>query len=179
MKKLIPLFSGLLILLAGCAFRPLKPGIGYVMTPDGFVAGFKQSENPQAGSKQKYKRITVDPAGNHKTDEFETELGPAQKDTAREVAAKLSSLKGVVWVGVFVFLFGAASLFYPPLKLIVGSTTTSLVACAAGVCLIVLPSMIAGNEGLIFAIAGGGVLLYWFSHRHGQLRGTVENLTKK
>jgi len=29
-----------------------------------------------------------------------TELGAAQKDTARELGAKLSSLKGIVWVGV-------------------------------------------------------------------------------
>jgi hypothetical protein len=27
-----------------------------------------------------------------------TELGAAQKDTARELGAKLSSLKGIVWV---------------------------------------------------------------------------------
>ena len=45
-----------------------------------------------------------------------TELGAAQKDTARDLAAKLSSLKGIVWVGVGLFIFGLASLVYPPLK---------------------------------------------------------------
>src|ERR1019366_6140002 len=35
-----------------------------------------------------------------------TELGAAQKDTARELGAKLSSLKGIVWVGVGLFVFG-------------------------------------------------------------------------
>jgi hypothetical protein len=44
-----------------------------------------------------------------------TELGAAQKDTARELGAKLSSLKGIVWVGVGLFVFGLASLVYPPL----------------------------------------------------------------
>ena len=34
-----------------------------------------------------------------------TELGAAQKDTARELGAKLSSLKGIVWVGVGLFVF--------------------------------------------------------------------------
>jgi len=34
-----------------------------------------------------------------------TELGAAQKDTARELSAKLSSLKGIVWVGLGLFLF--------------------------------------------------------------------------
>ena len=39
-----------------------------------------------------------------------TELGAAQKDTARELGAKLASLKGIVWVGVGLFVFGLASL---------------------------------------------------------------------
>ena len=42
-----------------------------------------------------------------------TELGAAQKDTARELGAKLSSLKGIVWVGVGLFLFGLARWFGP------------------------------------------------------------------
>ena len=50
-----------------------------------------------------------------------TELGAAQKDTARELGAKLASLKGIVWVGVALFLFGLASIFYPPLKLLMHS----------------------------------------------------------
>ena len=36
-----------------------------------------------------------------------TELGAAQKDTAREIGAKLASLKGIVWVGVAMFAFMA------------------------------------------------------------------------
>src|ERR1035441_6391045 len=50
-----------------------------------------------------------------------TELGAAQKDTARELGAKLSSLKGIVWVGVGLFVFGLASLVWPPLKVVIGS----------------------------------------------------------
>src|SRR5439155_5634108 len=44
-----------------------------------------------------------------------TELGAAQKDTARELGAKLSSLKGLVWVGLVMFVFGIASFAWPPL----------------------------------------------------------------
>src|ERR1039458_3090714 len=36
----------------------------------------------------------------------QTELGAAQKDTARELGAKLSNLKGIVWVGVGLIVFG-------------------------------------------------------------------------
>jgi hypothetical protein len=102
-----------------------------------------------------------------------TELGAAQKDTARELGAKLASLKGIVWVGVALFVFGLASLVYPPLKVIIGSVTTSTALMLGGVALMVLPSLVVGNELLILgavAITVGG----WFlAHRHGQLRGIV------
>jgi uncharacterized membrane protein YccC len=103
----------------------------------------------------------------------ETELGAAQKDTARELGAKLSSLKGIVWVGVGLFVFGLASLVWPPFKVVVASVTTSAALMLGGVALMVLPSLIVGNELLILggvAIAVGG----WFlAHRHCQLRGIV------
>jgi hypothetical protein len=101
-------------------------------------------------------------------------MGAAQKDTAREVGAKLASLKGVVWVGVGLFLFGLASLFYPPLKLIIGSVTTSVAIMLGGVALMVLPSLIVGNELIILGSVGAIVGAWFFAHRHGQLRGLVD-----
>ena len=102
-----------------------------------------------------------------------TTIGAAQKDTARELSAKLASLKGIVWVGVLMFLFGIATLAYPPLRAIVGSVTTSVAIIIGGIALMVLPTLIVGNELLILggvAVAVGG----WFlAHRHGELRGKV------
>jgi hypothetical protein len=102
-----------------------------------------------------------------------TELGAAQKDTARELGAKLSSLKGIVWVGVGLFVFGLGSLVYPPLKVVVGSVTTSAALMLGGVALMVLPSMIVGNELLILGVVGIAVGGWFLAHRHGQLRGQV------
>jgi hypothetical protein len=102
-----------------------------------------------------------------------TELGAAQKDTARELGAKLASLKGIVWVGVGLFVFGLASLVWPPLKVIVGSVTTSAALMLGGVALMVLPSMIVGNELLILGVVGIAVGGWFLAHRHGQLRGQV------
>jgi uncharacterized membrane protein YccC len=101
------------------------------------------------------------------------ELGAAQKDTARELGAKLSSLKGIVWVGVGLFVFGLASLVYPPLKLMVASVTTSAALMLGGVALMVLPTMMVGNELLMLGIVAVAVGGWFLAHRHGQLRGAV------
>jgi hypothetical protein len=108
-----------------------------------------------------------------------TELGAAQKDTARELGAKLSSLKGIVWVGMGLFVFGLASLVWPPLKAIVGSVTTSAALMLGGVALMVLPSMVVGNELLILGVVGIAVGGWFLAHRHGQLRGQVAAGTGK
>jgi hypothetical protein len=103
-----------------------------------------------------------------------TELGAAQKDTARELGAKLASLRGIVWVGVAMFLFGLASIFYPPLKLIIGSLTTSAAITIGGLALMVLPTLVVGNELLILAGVAAAVGLWFLAHRHGRLQGFVD-----
>jgi hypothetical protein len=96
-----------------------------------------------------------------------------QKDTAREVVAKLASLRGIVWVGLGLFLFGLATLFYPPLKVLIGSVTSAAMVLG-GVALMVLPSLVVGNEVLILGGVGVAVGGWFLAHRHGQLRGAVE-----
>jgi hypothetical protein len=43
-----------------------------------------------------------------------------------------------------------------------------------GVVLMVLPTLIVGNELLILGGVGAGVGIWFFAHRHGQLRGLVD-----
>jgi len=114
------------------------------------------------------------PVGEREETRAKTELGAAQQDTARELSAKLASLKGIVWVGVALFLFGLASMFYPPLQAIIGSVTTSAAICAGGIALIILPSLVVGNELLILAGVASAVGLWFLAHRHGQLRGLLD-----
>lgn len=111
---------------------------------------------------------------NHSKTTHAVALGSSWKDTARETAAKLKALGWLPFVGVALLLFGAASAFWPPLKLIVGSTTTSAACCAVGVGLIVLPSLVVGHELLILGCGIGAVGLWWFAHQHGKLRGLVD-----
>ena len=51
-------------------------------------------------------------------------------------------------------MFGLASLVYPPLKVIIGSVTTSAALMLGGVALMVLPSLVVGNELLILGVVG-------------------------
>lgn len=163
-------------LLTGCTSIPLRPGRASVTTENGKVLQVRQSQNPQSETVQDYKRVT-DAETKVTTEEVHTKIGAAQKDTAREMAAKLGSLRGIVWLGVLVFLFGAASFVYPLFKVIVGgSVTTSAVITAAGLALIVLPTLIVGHELLILAVAAGAAALWFFAHRHGSLRGSLETL---
>ena len=77
-------------------------------------------------------------------------------------------------LGVAMFLFGLASIFYPPLQVIIGSVTTSVAILVGGIALMVLPSLIVGNELLILGCVGAAVGVWFFAHRHGQLRGLVD-----
>lgn len=170
------LILGFLIVGVGCAFQRQQPGWSMFQSPSGFAGGVRQSENPKEASKQVFHR-TVE---NGKiTETLETEIGAAQKDTIAEAAAKLKAMRPVMFVGIFLFVAGAASLVYPPLKLIVGSATTSAVAMVAGLALTILPTVIVGNELLILGVGVGAVALYWFSHRHGSARTEAKILREK
>jgi len=174
-KILVWACNSILILgMLGCAFRPLRPGIGTINLP-GVTSTVQQSENPKTESTQHYEKITD---GGKTTEKLETKIGASQKDTAREVAAKLSSLKGIVWIGVLLFVAGVASAVWPPLKVIVGSLTTSVVCAIAGVALIILPTLIVGNEILILSVTGGTVAIWFFAHRHGTARGELKTLKR-
>jgi hypothetical protein len=165
-----------LVLLAGCTF-PLKPGSASIKSASGEVVSVKQSQNPLNETVQDYKRTT---SQEGTTEEVHTKIGAAQKDVAREMAAKLGSLRPVMWVGILVFLFGATSLVYPPVKALVGgSVTTSAVIAGAGLAMIVLPVLVVGHEVLILAVAAGAAALWFFAHRHGNLRGQLSALLGK
>lgn len=113
------------------------------------------------------------PVIEHEETCAKTGLGAAQKDMARELGAKLSSLKGIVWVGVAVFAFGLASIFYPPLELLIGSVTTSAAITIGSLALMVLPTLIVGNDLLILGGVGVAVGGWFIAHRHGRLQGFV------
>lgn len=106
------------------------------------------------------------------------EIGAAQKDTGREIAAKLASLRWMQWVGV-VLIVGAAAMFHPVVFAFIGSRTTQGMIALAGFALVFLPVVIVGHEMLIFFGAVAVLAAWWLAHHHGQLRGTVKTLLAK
>jgi hypothetical protein len=177
--------ENLLILacLTGCAIHPLRPGQSRIKPGKEIV--FKQSENPKEESTQVYERsveyspLPTAAQTTKVTEKVTTKIGASQKDDARSIAAKLASLKGIVWLGAAVFLFGVASAFWAPLRVIVGSLTTSLMIAAAGLVLIVLPCFVVDNEILIISVALGGATLYWLAHRNGSKSAKLKILEGK
>ena len=143
--------------------------------PPGFASSSSASFHPQSC----FSLSAPMPVVEREETRTRTELGAAQRDTGREFAAKLSSLKGIVWVGLGLFVFGLASLVYPPLKAIIGSVTTSAALMLGGVALMVLPTLVVGNELLILGVVGLAVGGWFLAHRHGQLRGQVSSLESK
>lgn len=188
--------------LVGCMTPPLKGGKATTLSKPahGIEQTVVQSDNPAAMSRQDQETVrtrtyTVPTGSRLESDttntaavvvsapmpvvereetRAKTELGAAQKDTARELGAKLASLKGIVWVGVAMFAFGLASIFYPPLKVLIGSVTTSAAITIGGLALMVLPTLVVGNELLILGGVGVAVGGWFLAHRHGKLQGFVD-----
>lgn len=110
-------------------------------------------------------------------DKVNSRLGGADMSIGKMIA-KLKSMKWVQMVGIVVFLFGVASFAWPPLRVVIGSVTTSAMISAAGLGLVVLPLLIVGNELLILGGCLGAAGLYFFIHRYGKKSGEVEVFKK-
>jgi hypothetical protein len=182
MKRLFYLLP--IFLFCGCNTTPLAGGHARISTP-GFSSEVKQSENPAAQTTQVVEETvtTETPATSSATNcqkvitirKVQTTIGAAQKDIAREIGAKLSNYRMFQWFGLALFLFGVGTMFYPPLKILVGgSSTTSMAISAAGLGIFILPMLIVGHEVLILCGLAGAAGVWFLAHRHGQLRGRLD-----
>jgi hypothetical protein len=85
------------------------------------------------------------------TERATTTLGTAQKDTARDLGARLANLRGVLWCGTFLLVGG------PLLGWKLGWFTNGLIAGAVGLLLIILSTVIPGHEAW-FGLFGLGAI---------------------
>lgn len=108
-----------------------------------------------------------------RTTESGQHIGAAQKDTSREVAAKLASFKSVQWLG-FILILASLAMFHPIVKAVTQSSTLQMVTGAVGVFLIFAPAVVVGNEQLFLVLGLGLPALWFFVHKHGRLQGLVD-----
>lgn len=136
-------------------------------TPPNLLNWYVYSDKPVT-----MKRTTVRKAG--------TTIGAAQKDTAREVAARLAAVAWISWVGIIVALFGVAT-FTPWLQVLAFPIRVRIGIVALGLGLTFAPMIIAGNEKWILAaaIVGAAVWFGWekiatMIHERAYLKGVVD-----
>lgn len=202
MKNDIAVWLSLLI-LAGCGYvTPQKPGKSAVKLapvnsePNGkpvqLASTYElvQPENPATPATQTIERtherveaprtptVQGEPPRPVVTDrtveKVQTVIGAAQKDTARELGARLASLRSVQWVGIFLIL-AAVAMLHPFIFAFTMSRTLQAVTGATGLVLVILPTLVASNPMLFSAAAlvGVAIPLVWFiAHRHGA-KGTL------
>lgn len=181
------------VMLSGCLGASPRPGWASVTSPAGLSASLHQPANPGSVSFQRVREEVFlpkttqdrfsDPGGGVDTlrvvREAETSLGPAQKDVSGELSARLASFKPIQYLGALVFLFGVASLAWPPARALVGSVTSAAAVAAAGLALVFLPTVVVGREGWILGLAGGGAGAWFLAHRHGKARGELAELRRR
>lgn len=117
-----------------------------LQNPTGYVTGAEAAPtapaSPVLSSAPQLLRETV-------SERATTQLGSAQKDTARELGVKLANMRGVMWVGVALLIGG------PIVGIKMGWPTNGAIAGAAGLLLIILSQVIPGHS----AWFGLGLLL--------------------
>lgn len=108
-----------------------------------------------------------------------TEVGAAQKDNARETAAKLAAMRPVQFAGIAALAL-ACAMFHPVVRVALGGgKMLQVYVAAAGIILIFGPSLVAGNETLILI---GAVVLgaaVWGINRLGHKEGQLDALARK
>ena len=204
MKPKIVFTLGLIaIVSSGCLSARIKPGRTQAATGDGATASAVQSQDPNAPTTQRIETETIfsrvlpagsvvesggitnlshttlsAPATENSTTRkiITTSVGPSQHDTAQDIAAKLASIRWLQWVGILLALFGGASLFYPPLQMVINSPMTSVWCIAVGGAMIFLPLIIVGHEVLILGVGVGVLLLWFFAHSHGSVTAELNTL---
>lgn len=110
------------------------------------------------------------------TERIKTHLGAAQKDSSREIAAQIGSMRPVQWVGI-ALIAAALAMFWGPVRVVTQSTTLQVFTGAAGLILIFLPLIIVANPRLFAVAAVAGIAapaIYFFVHRHGRMQGFID-----
>ncbi len=191
-------FVALLVFVGGCAQTPLRggralagPGIE-IAQPQNPAAASEQTRSltnsvelvlpagsiirprdPVTSSNLPVEILTTRPVTLRQSsgETVGQSIGAAQKDMGREIAARMSAMRPVMWVGIGLLLL-SVSMFHPVVFVALGaSRSVQMAAAVAGVVMIAAPSVLAGHERLVLFGGLAGVAGYWWVRRYGEKDG--------
>lgn len=109
---------------------------------------------------------------------IEQEIGPTWRDDSAAIRARAASLRPMQIFGLALIGLGIAAGMVPGLRTFIGSGTTIAGMVLGGIGLAMAPAIVPGRE----SAAGLSVLLllavYWWAHRHGELRARANGVGK-
>jgi hypothetical protein len=193
----IIILIGMMILIMGCSIAPLKGGTSKQVIGS-ITNELSQPENPASATTQKIKTeqyvypvmpgekyaiatnviwqgnkpgalLQTPPMVQIIKTESETVIGPAQKDVAREIAARAKSMSPLIWAGI-ACIVGGGALFY------FGWPMPAVIAVAVGGGLIAFASVLStSNGGIILLLGAIGCmgLMYAYYKGHSEKKETI------
>lgn len=108
----------------------------------------------------------------------ETTASPAQVDPTPELRARGAQLRPALYLALALIAFGIFA-FTPWGKNLLGSTTTAALFIAGGAALLVLSTLLYQHAVWVGLALLAVLLLYFFAHRHGQLKEKSDHATVK
>jgi hypothetical protein len=102
------------------------------------------------------------------------QIGAAQKDTSREISAKLASFQPVQYVGIALLLV-AAAMFHPVVRVAIsGGKEIQMATAAVGLTLVFGPTLFVGNEKIILFAGIGSLFVIYALSRLSYYKGRAD-----
>lgn len=105
-------------------------------------------------------------------------IGAAQADTTAQARATAAALRPVQLLGLGLLTAGIACLAVPALRMLIGSITTCIGLVLGGLVLSLAPALVPGRETMLTWAILIGIAIYWWAHRHGEIRALVKTQQK-
>lgn len=171
---------------SGCGLAALRGGRSAV-SPAG--ATLQQPDNPATASTQDTESITeIERGGILPPDEkityslitnssgplkvrsmhrTQTSIGAAQRDTARELSARISGARPVLIAGLLCLAAAGALAYF-------GWYTKAVIFAGGGVGIVVLASVLPGHEWTFILAGVGGLVIVSYMVLHGYYKGQID-----
>lgn len=105
------------------------------------------------------------------------EIGPTLRDESAVMRARAAALRPAQWLGLALIGLGVAAGIIPGLRAFIGSGTTIAGMVIGGTGLALSPALVPGREAIVMTAVLVLLAIYWWAHRHGELRGKANGIS--